>query len=214
MTIPMPPRIARLPRDKHGRPIPWFVHRDDTGPDFRVVREDGIRDALRFGHCWVCGQKRGTFSAFVVGPMCAINRVSAEPPAHRDCATYSALACPFLATPEMRRRDHNLPDHQLPAGEMILRNPGVTLVWITRKWRPQRVGTGVLFSLGDPEEALWYARGRTATRAEVLESIQTGLPILLQAAEQDGADAIAELDKQRQAIEPLLPPDPAPAALS
>lgn len=214
MTIPMPARIARLPRDKHGRPIPWFVHRDADGvPDFRVVRYNGIPDALRFDLCWVCGQRRGAWAAFVIGPMCAVNRVSPEPPSHRDCAVFSARACPFLANPQMRRRDRNLPEGtELPAGEMITRNPGVALVWVTRDWRPRRVDNGLLFGLGDPTETLWYAHGRDATRAEVLTSIQTGMPLLLQTAEKDGADAVAELEAQRRAVDVFLPPDPVPAS--
>lgn len=213
MTITMPARIARLPRDKHDRPIPWFVLRDDNGtPDFRVVRDHGIADAFRFELCWVCGQRRGAWSAFVVGPMCAVNRVSAEPPSHRDCAVYSAQACPFLANPAMRRRDRNLPEHVDPPGEMITRNPGVALVWVTRTWHPFRAGPGILFRLGDPSETLWYAHGRDATRAEVLTSIQTGMPILLDAAEEDGGDAVAELEAARRAVDVLLPPDPVPAS--
>ena len=43
----MPPRIAALARDRHDRPIPWFVHRDDAGvPDFRVARRDALADAI------------------------------------------------------------------------------------------------------------------------------------------------------------------------
>lgn len=214
MTIEMPARIARLPRDKHGRPIPWFVHRDEQGvPDFRVVRAHGIADAFRFEKCWVCGDRRGAWSAFVVGPMCAVNRVSAEPPSHRDCAVYSALACPFLSNPAMRRRDSRLPEGtELPAGEMITRNPGVALVWVTRDWSPFRAGPGILFRLGDPEETLWFAHGRDATRAEVLASIQTGMPILAEAAERDGRDALAELEAARKAVDVFLPPDPVPAS--
>lgn len=211
--VEMPARIARLPRDKHGRPIPWFVHIDDADiPDFRIIRHDGIYDAVTFELCWVCGQRRGANVAFVVGPMCAINRISAEPPAHRDCAIYSALACPFLTTPQMRRRERGLPEDYLdPPGNMVTRNPGVALVWVTRTWKPFRVNEGVLFEFGDPEQAMWYARGREATRAEALEPLVSGLKVLREA---DGADpeeikaGLAQLAVQYAAVMPLLPPEP------
>lgn len=137
LIVSMPSRVARLPRDKHARPIPWFVDIDEQGvPDFRVVRRGGIEDAVRFGWCWVCGHPRGRHASFVVGPMCMINRVSAEPPAHQDCALYSARACPFLATPSMQRRERGLPaDRVDPAGVACWRNPGVALVWSSRTWR-------------------------------------------------------------------------------
>jgi hypothetical protein len=214
-TLPMPSRMARLPRDKHDRPIPWFVHIDDVGiPDFRVIRLDGIGDAVRFHKCWVCGQRLGANVAFVVGPMCAINRVSAEPPAHRDCAIYSARACPFLATPKMQRRERGLPaDYVDPPGNMITRNPGVALVWITRSWNAVRVDHGLLFEFGDAEQALWYAHGREATRAEVLAPLESGLQILHEADGVDPEHARAgrtQLAAQYAAVLPLLPPAPAP----
>jgi hypothetical protein len=205
--IPVPSNITRLPRDKHGRPIPWFVHIDEDGiPDFRVIRRAGIEDACRFTRCWVCGQTRGRYAAFVIGPMCAVNRTTAEPPAHRDCAIYAAQACPFLATPTMRRRETGLPDvHVNPAGEHIWRNPGAAVVWVTRTWKPFRAPGGVLFELGEPTDVAWYAHGRSATRDEVAHSIDTGYPILLEAAERDGPAAVAELEQRLQHALALLP---------
>jgi hypothetical protein len=201
----MPATMARLPRDKHGRPIPWFVLIDPAGvPDFRVIRRDGIEDAHRFGLCWVCGQPRGRWAAFLIGPMCAVNRTSAEPPSHRDCAIYSARACPFMSTPTMARRERGLEDGQV-AGIMITRNPGVGLVWITRDWKPFQAPGGVLFELGEPAETLWYAHGRDASRAEIQHSIDTGLPILREAARLDGPGGLAELDRRIADTLLLLP---------
>jgi hypothetical protein len=204
MTTALPPgivpRIAALPRNKAGYPIPWFVAFIDGKPDFRVIRRGGIHYALRMKICWVCGCSflRQEDRAFVIGPMCAVNRVSAEPPSHRECAVYSAMACPFLSVPNMIRRERHLPEGTAcPAGISIRRNPGVALVWITgyRSWKtfPDDDG-GTLFNIGEPKEALWFARGREATRAEVLASIGTGMPILAEMAERDGAGAVAELN--------------------
>ena len=197
--VPMPGRMARLPQDKHHRPVPWFVAWVDGTPDFRVIKPGAIQDALRHKLCWTCGTpfQRQEDRAFVIGPMCAVNRVSAEPPSHRDCAVYSATACPFLATPRMVRRDRRMPEGAAePAGVMIRRNPGVALVWVTgyKSWRTFADGSGgQLVNIGEPREALWFAYGREATRAEVLDSINSGLPILREMAGQDGPGACAEL---------------------
>lgn len=202
----LPPRMARLPRNKAGYVVPWFVGWIDGVPDFRVIRVGGIHDALRFRSCWLCGQTLGAYAAFVIGPMCAVNRVSPEPPSHRDCATYAAQACPFLATPNMRRRDSNLPeDATEPDGIMIRRNPGVVLVWVTRNWRIRDDLS--LFHVGDPMETRWYAEGREATRDEVLASIDSGLPLLRAEAEEDPrpAAALAELDRQHARALELVP---------
>jgi len=207
----LPARMARLPRDRHDRPIPWFVHRDEDGtPDFRVVRAAGIPEAIHFNWCWVCGQPRGRHAAFVVGPMCAVNRTSAEPPSHLECAVYSARACPFLATPSMVRRERGIDTlpggtHLPPAGRMIPRNPGVALVWSSRTWRLFGDGAGgTLVDLGDPTEVSWWAEGRPATRAEVTASIESGLPLLqAEAAKEKGATA--ELNRMLADATALVP---------
>lgn len=194
--VPMPPNIARLPQDRHGHPVPWFVAWIDDKPDFRIIADGAITTALTDRLCWICGRPRGAYAAFVIGPMCAITHTAPEPPSHRDCAIYAARACPFLATPAMRRRENNLPDETAPpAGIAIMRNPGVGLVWITKQWRPFRVVGGVLFKFGEPLATHWYAEGRDATRAEVLASIASGLPLLEQEARADRHPdrALAEL---------------------
>lgn len=208
MPPPEPPMVARLPHDKHGRPVPWFVHRADDGtPDFRVVRPGGIPDAVRRNLCWVCGTDRGREAAFVIGPMCAVGRVISEPPSHRVCATYSALACPFLTTPRMRRRESGLPEGGWTAGNAIKRNPGVACVWFTNKFDIVAApGGGVLFEIGAPSRVSWYAEGRRATREEVLASIDSGYHLLVEEAERDGPAALAELAQRRGNTLALLPP--------
>ena len=213
-SVKMPRAVAALPRDRHGRPIPWFVHVDDAGvPDFRVVRAHGIELAWEFEWCWVCGRRRGRHAAFVIGPMCAVNRVSAEPPSHLDCAVYAARACPFLATPTMVRRERNLPAHRIPQpGHSIARNPGVALVWSSRTWHrfwvPAATGgnPGVLFDVGEPTAARWYAHGRDATRDEVSAAIEAGISILRAEADRDGPGATAQLARELAAALTILPP--------
>jgi hypothetical protein len=63
---------------------------------------------------------------------------------------------------------------------MIRRNPGVTLLWTCRGYEVFDDGRGgTLFRFpAKPESYEWYFRGRPATRAEVEESVRSGLPNL------------------------------------
>jgi hypothetical protein len=207
VTVAMPPSVALLPRDKHDRPVPWFVAWIDGVPDFRVAQQRRMGEAIRTGACWICGGPPSPLGhrAYVVGPMCAVNRVSAEPPSHVDCATYAARTCPFLARPSMRRRPGLPADAIAPAGNAILRNPGVTLVWVTQGGGPFAEGTGWLWDIGDPVRADWWSEGRPATRDEVEASIASGLPILEREAAEDGPGAVRNLHAARRQVEQLLP---------
>lgn len=191
-----PARMASLPLDERGYPVPWFVAWVDGKPDFRVIRENGIALAHNQKLCWLCGQKRGQYGAFVLGPMCGINRTTAEPPSHRECAEYAVRACPFLTRPMATRNERGL-DGIEPAGVMIKRNPGVTLLWITKSYRPFKVGNGVLFRVGEPTECHFFAKGRKATREEVDASVASGLHFLEEPAREQGADAVRELSRLR-----------------
>ncbi len=207
MTVPI--RIQRLPLDPARHlPVPWFATWIDGKPDFRYVTDDHFAQALRRSLCWVCGQPMGRNRAFVIGPMCAINRVSADPPNHLDCAVYATEACPFLANPRSVRRTTGAPDAgslEAPPGVMIRRNPGVTLVWVTRRYRVEREGNGVLFRLGDPVRTMWFAERRPATRAEVMASIESGYPLLLAEAEAESPTAVRALEAMRDAAMRWLP---------
>jgi hypothetical protein len=183
---PLPARIAKLPVHR-GYPVPWFVAWIDGVPDFRIISENKIAVAHNQARCWICGERLGSYLAFVVGPMCAVNRISAELPSHRECAEFAAIACPFLSRPHMVRRDAGLPTAGVvePAGTMIRRNPGVALVWITRSYRVQKTETGPLFEMGAPLEIACYTEGRRSTPEEIRHSVETGLPLLLEAANQE-----------------------------
>jgi hypothetical protein len=204
-----PPRIKRLPRSAKGFPVPWFVQWIDGEPDFRVVDGRKVAPAVKHGFCWTCGGPLGTRKAFVIGPMCGINRTISEPPSHRDCAIFAATSCPFLSSPQARRRADGLPEERREApGFHLDRNPGAAGVWITKSYTPFRAhmgNAGVLFEIGDPVEVLWFAHGRPATRSEVLHSIETGLPRLQAIAAEEGPEALAVLADQVRAFQPLLP---------
>ncbi len=205
--IPIPPRMSRRPISDKGFPVPWFVANVNGVPDFRVADTEKLVMAVKRKLCWLCGQQLGVHLVFVLGPMCTINRTSAEPPCHLECADYSVRACPFLTKPAMRRNEKDLPEeHSPPPGVMIKRNPGVTALWVTKSYKVFRDGHGgALFNPGDPEQVLWFAQGRKATREEVAASIESGMPILLQVAEDEGADAVAALHEHVQTARAYLP---------
>ena len=207
----LPPRLRSLPLAR-GYPVPWFVAWIDGVPDFRISDRQKYARAIRERRCWVCGDRLGVHLAFVIGPMCGINRTTTEPPCHLDCADWSARACPFLARPHARRRDVDeaIETHH-PGGIPLLRNPGVTLVWITRGYRLFDDGHGKpLIRIGLPEAVRWYAEGRPATRAEVQASVAGGYPALLdvaatQEAQEPRCGAVAELARLAGAFETLYP---------
>lgn len=174
----LPSHMAILPRDKRGFPVPAFVEWFDGEPNFAVMNPDHLRRCVAYNRCWICGAALGSNKAFVVGPMCCVNRVSSEPPSHRSCATFAALNCPFLSHPLAKRADISHLDGKAAAGIMIERNPGVSAVWMTRSYRVRREGQGLLFNVGEPFDVEFYAEGRRATRAEVDASVNSGLPIL------------------------------------
>jgi hypothetical protein len=210
MNIPIPKRLEKLPFSKKWNlPVPWFVAWIDGEPEFRVAEGDAWVRAVRDSLCWICGEKLGIHRAFLIGPMCSINRVSADPPMHRECAEYSVKVCPFLTTPKMVRREKDRPPEEMLSdipGLYIARNPGVTLLWVAREYKLVPADPGYLFRLtGAPEYLQWYAEGRPATRAEVDESIVSGFPTLYNAAKEEGDKAIKALLVARAAAEQFLP---------
>ena len=184
----LPANMRRLAVDHRGYPVPWFVAWVDGEPKFPIADGEKLYHAVTGNRCWVCGGILGRVKAFVIGPMCAVNRTSSEPPSHLDCARFSARNCPFLTRPNMKRVGEHLHPHGVeePGGTMIKRNPGVTLVWNTLRFTPWDAGGGkVLFDIGDHHSVEWYAHGRQATRAEVMASIDSGVPLLEAQADTD-----------------------------
>lgn len=205
MKLPSPPiRIARLPKDSREYPTPWFVawlkdgrevdrRETEAKPDFRVLASGKRELAVKKRLCWICGEPLGVHQVFAIGPMCAVNRTTMEPPGHRACVEYSAQACPFLTTPRRRRNEAGLEDiEHTVAGIMIARNPGAIALWESA-YRPFDAGNGWLIRLSEPTRVDWWAQGRLATRPEIEAALEAGYPELLSRAEGDGPDAVAEL---------------------
>lgn len=206
--IRMPARMARRPISDKGFPVPYFVTvKNEQGEwDFRAVTAEPIMACVKRRLCWLCGEPLGQYLCFVIGPMCSINRVSSEPPSHRDCAEYAVQACPFLSRPNMRRNEEGLGpiENSSTAGIPIAHNPGVSLLWITKSYRPisDHKG-GVLFEIGPPLEVYWYKERRKATRREIDDAINKGLPYLRKTAAAE--NALPDLEAQIKRALPLLP---------
>jgi hypothetical protein len=204
--IPVPSRMAHRPISERGFPVPWFVSFLNGKWDFVNLDPRKVVEAYNRNICWLCGETLGQYKAFAIGPMCSINRVSSEPPAHLACAEYAVRACPFLARPNAKRNEaaHLAGDENVP-GIMLQHNPGAVVIWVTKGFSPMKDAGGVLFKVGEPVELHWYAEGRKATRGEIEAAIEKGLPFLRRLAITEGNGAEEELDKQIATAKRLLP---------
>jgi len=214
----IPVRMRLLPIEARGYPVPWFVEWINGVPDFRVIDRRKWGLAVRFGNCWLCGEPCGARRTFVIGPMCGITRTTSEPANHLECAQFAAIACPFMTRPQAKYRTANLPEkHTEAAGLPIDRNPGVTCLWTTREWNVFKAyggNAGQLIRLGEPSEVAFYAEGRKATYAEIMHSVETGLPLLEKPArdqdiaEHRGTECIDALQEQLARFLKYLPAAP------
>jgi hypothetical protein len=206
--IPTPQVMRNRPLDHRGFSVPWFVtEKDENGRwDFVHVHPARFQQAIKEQVCWVSGARLGGEHHFLIGPMCVINRVAADPPVRFDMALWSVRVCPFLSRPLAKRSKETRDEEAAKAqrGNAILRNPGVTAIYTVKrsKYHIERVPGGYLFRLGKPQRVTWWREGRRATLDEVQHSIETGLPLLQKEAEAEGPEAIEALqgmiDKSRR----------------
>jgi hypothetical protein len=212
--LEIPDRMRHLPINDQGFPVPYFVPYVDGLPEFRGFDGEKMAICVRHKRCWLCGEPLGKFMVFVIGPMCAVNRVSAEPPSHRDCAAYAVRACPFLTQPKMRRNEKDMPEDRIePAGVGLLRNPGCAVVWVTREFSTfvaSGGNAGHLIELGPPTEVLWFIEGRMAMRDEALAAMERGIPALREMCAQEATptqreQARKQLEQQYAAAQGLVP---------
>lgn len=211
---PLPRHMIGLPEDERGYPIPWFVPFIENAegvkiPEFRVMDTKKWVIAIRERCCWVCGLRLGRHLTFPIGPMCAINNITSEPPAHYDCALWSVRNCPFLSRPKMIRREGALPPAVDPTktigGIALLRNPEVTVLWTTQEYRAQADGRGGhLLHFGEAEHVEWWRERNKATQQECFDAIQNGLAAALASLPEIPNDAeCAEF--HRRALGKLMP---------
>jgi hypothetical protein len=207
LTVHMPGRIATLRRDHRGYPVPFFVQWVKGKPEFPLFDPVKWKRCVGQKLCWICGHKLGQHLAFAVGPMCTINRVSSEPPQHRECAEYAMKVCPFLINPAMRRvPTEKFGQVKPPGGIMFEGNPGVMALWVTPRFSILRTPTGPIIEMGEPSKVDWFTRGRPATAAEAAEAFKAGSIRLLAAADAEAGEAgILELIRLLIPARLLLP---------
>lgn len=204
---PVPNRLRRLPIQK-GYPVPWFVSKINGVYDFRVADQEKMIYAITGKLCWTCGDKLGTHVVFTIGPMCSINRISAEPPSHLECAEFGVRACPFLNQTQKKRRETDMPEESVaPPGVFITRQPGVILTWVTKEYQVFQENRGFIFSVGKPYSIKWWREGRRATKAEVLEAFELGYPDLLENAKSEGYEATKLIELGYKKALELIPED-------
>src|SRR5262245_10413652 len=101
--VVMPERIARLPRDSRGYPVPWNVLVNDDGyPILTVNDQSKTVEAIVSGLCPICGGRLGKWKWFAGGPLSAFDEhgVYIDLPCHRECIEYALQVCPYLALPK------------------------------------------------------------------------------------------------------------------
>ncbi len=203
---PLPDRIKALPIDARGYPIPWFVATIDGVRDFRVADGEKRYRAVKEELCWVCGQKLGKYKTFVIGPMCAVNRNTSEPPSHRDCAEFSVQACPFMMLPKAEYRRANLPPGSEMLPEMLDGNPGAQCLWIATDFKTYKVDLhNWLIRIGDPVQTSWWCEGKPATRQQIIDCFDKRLPLLRDMAVAESKEAEAALNRMVRETMKLLP---------
>jgi hypothetical protein len=210
--ILLPDRMRWLKRDKRGFVIPWFVPIIDGVPEFRAFDGPKFVAAIRKDLCWLCGGTLGRHKIFVVGPMCVINRISGEPPAHVACAEYAAQICPFLTHPKMRRNtkdmDATMPN-RISHPMANPRNPGATALYFTGGYRVLTDPEGhSVIRMDAPSRIAWYTKARAATRSEVQSAMEEGKAVLEKAAFDEGAGQAGqdEIDRMYKIAMTLIPP--------
>jgi hypothetical protein len=103
LAIPMPPRIARLPRTKHGLPVPCVAEtHEDGSPNLGMVESATSGQCHSESLCSICGEKLAPAErTFITGPSCVFGSDYGcnDPPMHEECALYSLRVCPHLVAP-------------------------------------------------------------------------------------------------------------------
>jgi hypothetical protein len=181
-----PARIAALPCDPRGFPVPWFVAWRDGVPHFPVIDAEKLTAAWTEERCWVCGDRLGAYRSWIVGPMSAIEGATPEPPSHAECATFSVTSCPHLASADARFSErHGEAEGYAAQPNLAKVRSAATALWVTkgRGATPFLAGAGVLFRLHEPARVEWYAHSRLATGTEVRSAIDQGLPLLRRTAQ-------------------------------
>lgn len=210
---PLPDRLANLPIDDRGYPVPFFVAWIDGKPDHRIADMRKRNRCITQELCWLCGDTLGRNRVFVLGPMGGVTMASSDAPCHLECARWAVTACPFLLNSGAKRRPVTPAvdvEIEEPGGVMITRNPGVTLLWTaTNYWleAQSRNDPKPLFRLlGPPKGIEAYTAGRPATFEETWASVESGRALLEEHEDDAGLRQLAGvLDRFKGQLRRFLP---------
>lgn len=209
LPMPMPHRIYNLPVHQEFKvPTPWFAAETSPGKwDLRVVDPKKIFAAIGGNRCWVCGKPIDNCEyTFTIGPMCAINKVTTEPPAHYECAEWSTRACPALNHTQSQRRKKSLPNHKQPAGIGFEGLPQVSVLWQTTYYDVENLSDGIILKIGEPTAPLiWRQGGKNVSRDVAAEALQAGFQQLFPLAQAEGKEAVDFLSQSMIEAINLLP---------
>lgn len=202
----MPTRMKGRPVDLRGFPVPWFVTQKtpDGLYDFVHIDPARLETAYRLGLWTLSGQPLGKYVSFVVGPMCIINRVSAEPPCIPELGKWAAQVCPFLSRPLAKRPAHDPSAEQNVPGVMVADNPGGCVVWTVKRDGFTR-GRNRLYSFGDPVEVTFWTKGREATPDEARAIFEARAEKLEAMARVEGDDALQAFYRMKAKAARYLP---------
>lgn len=99
-SIPMPPNIAALPKDRRGYPIPFIVQIDPAGVPLFTVNDNGRQLECVFKKiCPICGVRLSKQLWYVGGPKSAFHKYGCyhDSAMHYECMAYALRVCPYLA---------------------------------------------------------------------------------------------------------------------
>jgi hypothetical protein len=100
--IPIPHRMAHLPLDRRGLPVPVIVMHDLAGnPIFAANDEMERQRVIREDRCQICGDRLNRGRWFVGGTLsvAAKHGLNLDSGMHDECCHYALKVCPYLAAP-------------------------------------------------------------------------------------------------------------------
>jgi hypothetical protein len=116
MSVFIPLRMQKLPRDPQGRVVPAIVERDASGnPLFARLNDKAMRRCLNDDLCQICAQPLMRRRWLVGGPQRAFapHDFYTDLPGHLECIEYSLRTCPYLSVPNyLRKVELVLPVHE------------------------------------------------------------------------------------------------------
>lgn len=106
--VPVPARMAHLPKDRRGYPIPVIVTLDRAGEPLFTINDEikGDRCAAE-SLCTICGGELEVGDMWWVGgPLSALhpNGAFMDGAMHEECSTYAMRVCPYIAMPSYGKR--------------------------------------------------------------------------------------------------------------